>query len=267
MPLWDEIKKRAGEEAEKVGKKIQDKAKEIADDPEAAIKGVSNKLKTAGENVRKRFEEAGIFGQDAIKTVQDLRKDIEGRFQRAEHEITKLPETIDGLKQQLAAKIEGSSGTIGNAVEKGADTVERLSGYLSVRGAIVSIATKAVKHNAKGVIGNAAGNLAKILRGDKMAFLDTIVKEPSPREKLTGVKPDVRAMIYMPGGEGANEKGIGVFPELTLLELEQKAHNVPQEADVFRKARAAVRDKKAELGVHVQTTLNNDGPDETVPRL
>lgn len=279
LPTFDELKDKAAKRAQhatdfaaakaaQIAKDASNRAIQIAADPKGAVKDLSDGLNAAGDRIRENFDAAKALGQDALQAARDLRQDIDSKFQRVDDEIEKLPETIDGLKQQLARNINRSSDGAGESVEKGLDFIDKYSNYLSIRGAIVTVAAGALRNNAKSMVGDAMGSLAKAIRGDKMAFIDTIVQEPSPREKLTGTKPDVRAMIYIPNHENADKNGIGVFPERTLLELELQAHNTPDEASVFREARAAVREKKAELKVHVQTTLYDEpGHDEIIPRL
>lgn len=265
LPTVEEVKKRAAEAADAAGQRIVKTATDIANDPKGAVDSARDKLSAAGSAVRKGFDDARQFGQDAAQALRDLRNDIVHTAERVDAEITKLPETVQDLKMQLARKINQNSGAAGNAVEKGLDAVDKYSNYLSVRGAIVTIAAGALRKNAKSLVGDATGALAKAIRGDKLAFIDTIVEELSPYDKVCGKKPSVQGIIYIPMHEKADKNGIGVFPELTLLELEHKAHNVPEDAAVFREARVAVQEKKRELGLRVQTTLNDEGPDAFIP--
>jgi hypothetical protein len=158
--------------------------------------------------------------------------------------ITSIDDSIQGIRDSVAGNIYNSSKAAGKTAS-GVAEITSLIGFMP-------LASTVVEHLGQPLIEGGGGYLAKLVRGNRIAFVDLEIIEPNGFQTFFGAQKDVLAIMYMPKDKSSNMAGFAVMNEEALIGMAAVQNEGSREAAAFEKALETLMAKKADLGLAVQ---------------
>lgn len=157
--------------------------------------------------------------------------------------IESIDDNIQSIRDNVANNIYSGSKTVG----KTASEVAEITSFIG----FMPLASTIVEHLGQPLIEGGGGYLSKLVRGNRIAFVDLEILEPNGFKTFFGAQKDVLAIMYMPKDKKSNMAGFAVMNEDALIGMQETYDNGSHEAGVFMQALEAVIAKKQELGLEI----------------
>lgn len=159
--------------------------------------------------------------------------------------IESIDDSIQGIRDNVADGIYSSSQT----VAKTATGVAEITSFIG----FMPLASTLVEHLGQPLIEGGGGYLSKLVRGNRIAFVDLEIFEPGGFKSFFGAQKDVLAIMYMPKDKSSNMAGLAVMNEDALISMATTYDETSHEYSVFQEAIEKVLEKKSDLGL--ETTI------------
>lgn len=200
----------------------------------AVLKAVTNGAVSVASTAASGVYSAGSY---AVKTADGY----VGFSSYIGDTIDSIDDSIQGVRDGVADNIYSSSKTVG----KTASEIAEITSFIG----FMPLASTLVEHLGQPLIEGGGGYLSKLVRGNRIAFVDLEVLQPNGLKTFFGAKKDVLAIMYMPKDKKSNMAGFAVMNEDALIGMQATYDDGSHEAKVFIEALEKVIAKKQELGL------------------
>lgn len=157
--------------------------------------------------------------------------------------IDSIDDSLQGVRSSVANGIYSSSQVAGT-------TVEVAAGITSFIG-FMPLASDLLEEFGNDLIKGSGGYLSKLVRGNRIAFIDLEVIKPNGFKTFFGAQKDVLAIMYMPKDKSSDAAGFAVMNEDALIGMRATYDDASPEAGVFVEALEKLIAKKQELGLEL----------------
>lgn len=163
---------------------------------------------------------------------------------------TLIGDTIDNVDDGLQGVRNNIARNIRQTSQNATDVTEVASEITSFIG-FFPLASDAVNFLADPLIGGTGDYLSRLVRGNRIAFVDLEIKEPGLFGSFFGGQKDVLAIMYMPKDKNSDRAGFAVMNEDALIGMCATYEDGSRESKAFKDALEKVVAKKQSLGLDV----------------